>query len=262
MGARYSDEEVDEILRRAIERQRDDSTKLSHDDLVAAAGEIGIDPKDVEAAIAEVRAAAKPAAASAPAKERPAPRVADDDEEDDETLLADDVRGRRARFVRHFISFLVVNAAMAGMNLLTGPPWWFLWIVLGWGIGVAMQAARAFIPDDPQRQKQRLRRLRRRRDRELRRDRAHARRTRGHERKKDFERAVQEGVGLLLSTAARKIAEAVDRHREEEERRKGGVRVQLDDDDRKVRVEVPPEDKADAASGTAADASDARKQRE
>lgn len=259
MAARYTDAEVEEILRRAIERQRDDAGKLSHEDLVAAAGEIGIDAKDVEAAVAEVRGSAtapvRPAAATAPA--RAAAEADAGEDEDDETLLSDDSRSRRASFVRHLVTFLVVNGALAGMNVLTGGPWWFLWVVLGWGIGVALQAVGLVMPEGPQGKKNRLRRLRRRRERERRKDRVRERRVdsrqRQKERKKDFERVVQEGVGLLLTTAARKIEDAVERARIEEERRKSGVRVQVDGDHDRVRVEVPEDDAEVAVRGKASD---------
>jgi len=38
----YTREEMDEILKRAIERQQAKSEEIGHEDLVAAAGEVGI----------------------------------------------------------------------------------------------------------------------------------------------------------------------------------------------------------------------------
>jgi hypothetical protein len=222
--ARYSDEEVDEILRRAIERQKDQGAGLSHDDLVAAAGEIGIAPADVEAAVAEVRQAGSGKAA-----------VAEPVDEDTKLYLLDR-QSRRAGFLRHLATYLVVNGALAGMNALTGGTWWVLWVVLGWGIGIALHGLGALLPDDPARRARRTQRLRHRRDKETRRlreqERRQERRRERRSREKAFESAVQEGVGLLLSAAARKIEDAVERSRRERE----GVRVATDDD--RVRVDV------------------------
>ena len=260
MAQRYTDAEVEEILRRAIQRQQQDDSGVSHDDLVAAAGEIGIDATDVEAAVAEVQAG-KASEPVRPAKERQQTQDLAEVDLDDEALLAQDRHSRRARFGRHLATYVVINAFLAGMNLLTGGTWWFLWVVLGWGIGVALQGLGLLLPEDPRRRKNRARRLRRRHEREMRRDRgrqsAAQHRSQRKEREKDFERAVQQGVGLLLSTAARKIAEAVERHQAEEAQRKGGVRVEIDDD--KVRVEVPREEQGEQSRDERAD--DAHKQR-
>lgn len=236
--ARYSDAEVEEILRRAIERQQKDVTGVSHDDLVAAAGEIGIAAADVEAAVAEVRAG-KTGEAPARADVAESPAVVDDDA----ALDAQDRKSRRARFTRHLATYVVVNAFLAGMNVLTGGQWWVLWVILGWGIGVALQGLGLLLPEDPRRRERRLRRLQARRDKEARRFRERdmqlqKKQTR-RAREKDFERAVQEGVGLLMTAAARKIGEAVEKARQAEARR-DGVRVDVGDD--RVRVEVPDEE--------------------
>lgn len=231
--ARYSDAEVEEILRRAIEKQQKDSSGMSHDDLVAAAREVGIEAADVEAAVAEVRRGGDDKAIS------PVPV------DDDAALYLQDRRGRRAKFARHLATYVVVNAFLAGMNLMTGGGWWVLWVLLGWGIGVALHGLGTLLPDDPARREHRTRRLRRRRDREALREREHQRRLEKKRsqkaREKEFEHAVQEGVGLLLSAAARKIEDAVERRREAEGRPRAreGARVAVDDSDDRVRVEVP-----------------------
>jgi 2TM domain len=36
----------------------------------------------------------------------------------------------------HLSVFVLVMAGLAVINLLRGPPWWVLWVLLGWGIGV------------------------------------------------------------------------------------------------------------------------------
>src|SRR5262245_47088601 len=55
---RYTQEEVDAILKRALEREgakKIGGDALSHQDLLETAREVGIEPSQVEAAIAEVR---------------------------------------------------------------------------------------------------------------------------------------------------------------------------------------------------------------
>lgn len=49
---------------------------------------------------------------------------------------------RRARSLRgfytHLMVYMLVNAALVVMNLVTSPGrWWFGWATIGWGIGLA-----------------------------------------------------------------------------------------------------------------------------
>lgn len=232
--AQYSDEEVDEILRRALARQQKDTSGISHDDLVAAAKEVGIERADVEAAVAELRGSKAPAGQGDARAATPV--------DPDAALYLRDRQSRRARFARHFATYVVVNAALAGMNFLTGGTWWVLWVILGWGIGLGLQGLSAFLPDDPQRKENRMRRLRRRRDREERRDHDRARRrqrlTRNKERSREFEAAVQEGLGLLMKAAAHKIEDSIEKGRRERE----GVRVAIEDQVDEVRVAIDEEE--------------------
>jgi hypothetical protein len=58
----------------------------------------------------------------------------------------DEARRERARrrvaalkgFYVHLTVFVLVMAGLAVVNLLTGRPWWVLWVVFGWGIGVVV----------------------------------------------------------------------------------------------------------------------------
>ena len=62
--------------------------------------------------------------------------------------MSDNERLARARrrvaalkgFYIHLSVFVLVLAGLAVVNLLLGPPWWVLWVLLGWGIGVAAHA--------------------------------------------------------------------------------------------------------------------------
>jgi hypothetical protein len=39
-------------------------------------------------------------------------------------------------FYLHLFIFAVVLAALAIINFAVGGPWWVLWVLLGWGIGL------------------------------------------------------------------------------------------------------------------------------
>ena len=60
----------------------------------------------------------------------------------------DKVRLERARrrvaalkgFYVHLSIFALVIALLVAVNLVTGGPWWVLWVFLGWGIGVIAHA--------------------------------------------------------------------------------------------------------------------------
>jgi fatty acid desaturase len=47
-------------------------------------------------------------------------------------------------FYVHLFVFAAVLAGLALVNLATGPPWWVLWVLLGWGIGILAHAATVF----------------------------------------------------------------------------------------------------------------------
>ncbi|WP_295555452.1 2TM domain-containing protein [uncultured Hyphomicrobium sp.] len=64
-------------------------------------------------------------------------------------------------FYTHFIVFLSVIAGLAVVNLISGDAFWIQWVVLGWGLGIALHAFLIFVRRPQQEQKLReLRRLR------------------------------------------------------------------------------------------------------
>jgi hypothetical protein len=78
-------------------------------------------------------------------------------------------------FYIHLAVFLVVNVALGMMNYLNNPDRpWFLWVVAGWGIGVALHAFLVYHPQSRERAVHRTaerleRRAARQHDREARR---------------------------------------------------------------------------------------------
>ncbi len=109
---KYSREEVDAILGRAIER--DNRGELSHEDLLAAAREIGIPEQAIETAAIEVAA-----------------------ERSERAELVELRRDQWRGFVAHLIPYVMVNALLITVNVLTTHFPWAIFPALGWGIGLA-----------------------------------------------------------------------------------------------------------------------------
>lgn len=181
----YSRQEADEILRRALSHEGEDG--ISHDDLVAAAREVGIPPSAIEDA----------------ANQLGEYQVVRDRVE----LLR---RQKRRAFVRHLLTFLIVNGGMFAFDWFDGGPWFFHYLLIIWSIVLLLVGMRQLAPDQAG--------LIRKAERELERERRRAerqRRRKGGGRTpgvsnlpgaaKEFEAAVQEGVSALMTAAAKAI---------------------------------------------------------
>lgn len=168
--AHYTRDEVEEILRRALETQPLET--LSHEDLVAAAVEAGIDADDVEAAARQL--------------------------EEERELKAEEehILARRKRsFLQNIYTYVIVNSGLFLIDVMSGPGWWVQWVLAGWGVGLALGARRALMPD--------RQRLRARARRQL------AKRRRGKWEKqvrREVDRAIQVGVDALVEAASRKLS--------------------------------------------------------
>lgn len=186
MTKTYTRQEVDEILRRALSEKSSEKSLegISHDDLLAAAREVGIPSSAIEAAAAELGD-----------NQRVAERAA---------LIR---RRQRAAFLRHLLLFLVINAGIFFVDQSDGGALWFQYPLVIWGV---ILAAFGIVQLAPDRQ-----RLERRAERELEKEqrRIHKRRrlaaraagAPNTSAAREFESAVQEGVSTLLSSAARAI---------------------------------------------------------
>jgi hypothetical protein len=171
---RYSRQDVDAILGRALEREhrRDD---LTHDELVAAAREVGVAPEAIERAATEVMA----------------------EQREREELQA--ARAREWRdFFAHLIPFISVNALLITINFFTGPFPWALFPLLGWGIGLLSHLYAVLVPDRERLARRRARQQERERRRQAKRQLEAGAKELGH--------AVEEGVAALLHVAAERIA--------------------------------------------------------
>jgi hypothetical protein len=142
----YTKDEAEAILARAIELQVQQGS-TSHEDLIAAANEVGVPAAAIERAASEVLT-----------------RKRDDA----------DMRELRARqwraFLAHLVPYLLVNALLGFINWMTGGFPWMVIVLLGWGIGLGSHLLAVALPDS--------RRLKRR----LERDRAREARRQGRHR--------------------------------------------------------------------------------
>lgn len=181
----YSREEADEILRRALSEQAADG--ISHDDLVAAAREVGIPEGAIEAAASQL-------GEHRSVKERV-------------ELLR---QQKRRAFIRHLLSYLIANGGIFLFDYFDGGPWFFQYVLIVWGIFLLLLGIRQLAPEEAG--------LVRRAEREIEKERRKAERQRrraghapgGHPEgmrgaTREFEQAVQEGASALLGAAARAI---------------------------------------------------------
>ena len=170
---RYSTDEVQEILARAVEQQEalGGDTRLGFDDLVAAAREVGVDPEVLRAASRDLRA-----------RQHAQPDLG----------AARDARIRKKRrgIYRHLGIWAIVNVAMMLVGLVEGghDPTGFFVPGLLWGIGLAIHGLRAFMADEDDwreenEKKEKQERKKRRRAQAI-------------------DRALDEGAAALLKTGA------------------------------------------------------------
>ncbi|HEX9296866.1 MAG TPA: 2TM domain-containing protein [Polyangiaceae bacterium] len=196
----YSQEEVTEILKRALRQQSLRNQNLSHDELVEMAGEVGIDREALEAATTDLaQTRAEELARQNEARE-----------------LADERSRLFNKFVSSLLTYVIVNAILYFVDRRFTGGTWYYWVLLGWGIGLLFQLRRLFFPEESLRRRKlrewkHTQKLERRMERQARHRRLREafepgvsaeRLTQGA---KEFETAVQAGVAALLTVAARKI---------------------------------------------------------
>ncbi len=121
---RYSAEEVQAILERALKKQGG-SGGITHEELVETARELEISVEDLEAAIMEQADVSQLSTAR------------------EEWKLQ-----RKRKFFDHLRAYLIVNAILFLINMVTGGAVWFYWPLFGWGIGLLFDAGDAFFPKE------------------------------------------------------------------------------------------------------------------
>ncbi len=178
----YSDEEVREILRVAIEREENDPAGLAREDVVRAASEVGISEASIDRAIVEIE------------RER---EIA--------TEVAAIKMERRRALLSHASTWAIVNAMLFGIDWMSGPGYWFYYPLFGWGIAVALQARSTLLANPARARATALKRIGKR----ARRREKEARRARQKQVEKELEEAVEQGVAAVLG-AAERVAQSLD----------------------------------------------------
>jgi hypothetical protein len=179
---RYSREEVDAILGRAVERERS-ADDLTHEQLVAIAQEVGVSTAAIERAITEVTS---------------------------ERLDRDELAQLRHQawrgFFAHLIPYLCVNGLLVLLNYLTTRFPWAMFPILGWGIGLFSHLFAVAVPNRERLERRLGRQRERKRERELR---LQAKR-RIDASAKELEAAFTEGAAALLKAAANRISQGAE----------------------------------------------------
>ena len=124
MKPHYSEEESNDILRRAIEKMpMKDAMSLEQLEKIGA--EIGISPEALRQAEAEHRAAGG-------------------QKQQYEAFRALEV----GVFKTHLYAYIGVNTFLFLINLITGRDyWWFVFPLLGWGLGLFFHAVKVYARD-------------------------------------------------------------------------------------------------------------------
>jgi hypothetical protein len=180
----YTNAQVREILRRAVERGTD-AGDLGQDDLMAAAREVGIATEAVEAAITELEA--------------------EGELKEELTKLRGE---RRHDLASNFATWAIVNAGLFGIDWATGGGWWFYWPLGSWGIFLLLRLKGEIFSSPAEDRRTAERRIERRRS-EREREQAEARRRSEREQRQSsggLEGLIERGVEELLGAAARRVA--------------------------------------------------------
>lgn len=193
----FSQEEVNEIIRRALDEQMRHDRVLSHDELVEVAAEVGIDRRALDEATIQL------------AQQRTQALVRQDE--------AREIAAERILQLKQFSSSFVSLSVLCGFLYFIQTTYlggaWFHWPMMGAGVILAFKLRHVIFPYD--KVMKRRRQLEKQRERERRRAERDTWKQKlfsegGRaitEGAKEFEKVVQTGVTALLKIAARKLEE-------------------------------------------------------
>lgn len=199
----YSQAEINEIIRRALDKQTEREDHLGHDDLVAIADEVGIDRESLERATAELAQT----------------RVGRLSRQDEAKEIAEERKIQLKRFGATLLSHAIMNGVLYYIDTRFFSGAWFKWPLLGSAILLTLRLRHIVAPYD------KLSRRRRKEERLREREQRRAARSAWKQRlfsqvklpsdnAKEFEKVVQSGVAALLEIASRKL----DEHKSRQER--------------------------------------------
>lgn len=122
----FSRQEVERILKRAIEYSTNFGERISESELMQIASELNIDPKYIKLAISQ-----------------------DQELIEFEQAKTKWRRKKKREFFEHLTAFAIVNLFLVGLNLFIADKFaWSLIVILGWGIGLAFDFIESFFPSE------------------------------------------------------------------------------------------------------------------
>ncbi|MBE2190468.1 MAG: 2TM domain-containing protein [Desulfobulbaceae bacterium] len=121
----YSKEEVDRILRRAIDASPSYSGSVTEAELLRIANELNIDPSQVRKAMNE--------------------DIAVNEFESAKSVW---LKRKRSSFYEHLTAYVIVNSFLVGIDYMTPGISWSIFPILGWGIGLAFDFVDSFFPSE------------------------------------------------------------------------------------------------------------------
>jgi len=197
----YTQDEVNEILKRALSQQSLREQTLTHEDLVQVAAEVGIDRTSLEAATAEI------------ARTREA-EVAQCTEASE---LAAERRTQLRRLLASGIRLGALNGALYFIDVHYSGGTWFQWPMLASAVLLALQIRHVVAPEQRlarrrRREERQRRRAARRADMEALKQKLLSASTNAPAAAREFEAAVQAGVTALVNVASKKLADHLARH--------------------------------------------------
>jgi hypothetical protein len=183
-GRTYSDAEVQEILRRAVEQSAGGSDGeaggLTREELIDAARDAGIDPSAVEDAIGSLERDRDVRAEIAALRKR-----------------------ERRGLASNFVTWAIITAGLLALRFFGEGGWWFVWPMGVWMVLLLLRL-KGFIFESPEHARERAeRKLEHRRRQRKRRD-GHI----DHRRVSEANPEVERGVEKLLDAAARRSGKA------------------------------------------------------
>jgi 2TM domain len=121
----YTSEEAASIITRVLERQNGEGGRISHDELLETARDIGVTTLELEAAVVEetkLRA---------------------------EMIVRGEQRQRALRLLlSHLVTFVVLGSFCFVLDVRVLHSGWYFWVILGWGLVVALHAVRVLLPSE------------------------------------------------------------------------------------------------------------------
>lgn len=186
-GRTYSDDEVEEILRRAVEQSAQGGARdgLTREELIDAARDAGIDTAAVQDAIGAI--------------------------ERDRELQGEIValrKGERKSLTSSFLTWAIITVGLLAMRFFGDGGWWFVWPMGIWAVFLLLRL-KGVLFESPEQTRERAERQLEHRRRQQKRHGRHV----DHRRKIPTSPAVERGVEELLDAAARRSGRASARVR-------------------------------------------------